>query len=82
LCGAYAKGGLEQDTDVFVGLNMHWEDQQFNLPKLPKKKAWYVFANTGADAPEDIHEPGSEPRLTDQKKFILKSRSVAVLVAR
>ena len=82
LCGAYAKGGLAQDDDIFVALNMHWEDQPFDLPKLPKKKAWYVFANTGADAPDDIHDPGDEPRLDDQKKLVLKSRSVAVLVGR
>ena len=82
LSGAYAKGGLTQDDDVFVALNMHWEDQTFDLPKLAKKKAWYAFANTGADAPEDIHELGSEPRLSNQKKLILKSRSVAVLVGR
>ena len=69
LCGAYAKGGLVKDDDVFVALNMHWEDQPFKLPKLAKKKAWHVFANTGAEAPEEIHELGSEPRLSDQKKL-------------
>ena len=82
LCGAYAKGGLVKDDDIFVALNMHWEDQPFDLPKLPKKKAWYVFANTGADAPDDIHDPGSEPRLDNQKKLNLIARSVAVLVGR
>jgi len=82
LCGAYAKGGLVQDDDVFVALNMHWENQSFDLPKLAKKKAWYTFANTGADAPEDIYELGREPRLSNQKKLILKPRSVAILVGR
>lgn len=82
LCGAYAKGGLAQDDDIFVAMNMHWEDQSFDLPKLPKKKTWRVFANTGMDFPNDIHELGSEPQLEDPKKLILKSRSVAVLVGR
>lgn len=82
LCGAYAKGGLAQDDDIFVALNMHWEDQPFELPSLPEGKAWYVFANTGADAPEDIHDIGAEPVLDDQKSLTLKSRSVAVLVGR
>jgi len=82
LCGAYAKGGLATDDDIFVAMNMHWEDQAFNLPKLPKGKAWHLFANTGADAPEDIHDLGAEPRLDDQKTLTLLSRSVAVLVGR
>jgi glycogen operon protein len=82
LCGAYAKGGLFEDDDIFVALNMHWETQTFELPALAKGKAWHVFANTGADAPEDIHEHGSEPRLEDQKALTLASRSVAVLVGR
>lgn len=82
LCGAYAKGGLAQDDDIFVALNMHWEDQVFSLPVLAKKRAWYVFANSGADAPDDIQEPGSETRLDDQKQMTLAARSVAVLVGR
>lgn len=82
LTGAYAKGGLAQDDDIFVALNMHWEDQSFTLPKLAKKKAWRVFANTGADSPNDIFDLGSEPKLDDQKQIVLKSRSVVVLVGR
>jgi glycogen operon protein len=82
LAGAYAKGGLAKDDDIFVALNMHWEDQSFALPKLPKKKTWHVFANTGADSPNDIFDMGKEPKLDDQKHIVLKSRSVAVLVGR
>ncbi len=82
LCGAYAKGGLAKDDNIFVALNMHWEDQSFALPAQPKKKAWYLFADTAADTPNDIHDIGSEPRLNNQKKIVLKARSVVVLVGR
>ncbi len=82
LCGAYAKGGLAQDDDIFVALNMHWEDQPFELPALAEGKAWHCFANTGALPPDDIYDLGSEPRLDDQKSLVLRSRSVAVLVGR
>ena len=54
----------------------------FELPALPEGKSWRVFANTGADAPEDIHDLGAEPVLDDQKSLTLKSRSVALLVGR
>jgi glycogen operon protein len=82
LCGAYAKGGLAQDDDIFVAMNMHWEEQTFELPALAKGKAWYCFANTGAKAPDDIYDLGSEPRLENQKMLTLRPRSVIVLVGR
>jgi isoamylase len=82
LAGAYAKGGLAKDDDIYVAINMHWEDQYFKLPKTPKGKKWYVFANTGMPAPEDIHEPGTEPQLDDQQNLMLTSRSVVLLLAK
>lgn len=82
LGGHYAKGGLVKDNDIYVAINMHWESQYFKLPKLPKKTAWHVFANTGMPAPEDIHEIGSEPRLDDQKHLMVESRAVVVLLSK
>ncbi len=81
LSGKHAKGGLAEDNDIFVAMNMHWEDQYFSLPQLPGKR-WFVFANTGVDAPYDICEPGEEVRLDDQVNLMLTSRSVIILVAR
>lgn len=81
LSGAHAKGGLAQDNDIFVAMNMHWESQHFTLPALPNK-AWYIFANTGASAPQDIHEPGQEVILSDQVNLMLSPRSVIILISR
>ena len=80
LSGAYAKGGMAEDDDIFAAFNMYWKNQVFKLPVLPKGKAWYVFANTGAD--EAIHELGKEPKMRNQKRLKLSGRSVAVLVGR
>jgi isoamylase len=66
---------------VYVLLNMHWEWQQFGLPTPPHGRRWHVFANTGMASPEDVWEPGQEPDLADQGRFLLLGRSVAVLVA-
>ena len=82
LGGDYAKGGLEQDNDIYVAMNMHWEDQYFGLPELPEGKAWFVFANTGMPAPEDVHEIGKEPCLDDQVHLMVSSRAVVVLVSK
>jgi isoamylase len=82
LSGEYAKGGLATDDDLFVAINEHWEDKFFDLPALPEGKQWHVFVNTAIESPEDIHEPGQEPPLDDQKNLPVTSRSVVILVGR
>jgi isoamylase len=82
LCGKHAKCGAVDDNTVYVAMNMHWEMHGFELPKLPKKMNWYVFANTDAPAPQDIWEPGKEPKLANQKEFLVGPRSVIVLAAK
>jgi isoamylase len=82
LSGEYAKGGLANDNDIYVAINMHWEPQNFKLPKLAQDKAWHVFANTGMSAPQDIYPIGSEPFLEDQKRLMLESHAVIVLLSK
>ncbi len=82
LSGAYAKGGLEQDEDIYVAINMHWDAQYIAVPKPSKGKKWHAFANTGVAAPEDIHEPGTGPELKDQKNLMLAARSMVILTSR
>ncbi len=80
LDGKHARGGNEPDEMIYVAMNMHWQKHWFELPGLPEGMNWHVFANTGAyDA---SFTPGEEPRLDDQKYFILNDRSVAILVGR
>lgn len=81
LCGAYAKGGLAQDNDIYVALNTHWKPHTFELPTPPSGGGWHLFANTG-DPAHEIHEPGHEPWLENQQKIALEPRSVAILVAK
>ena len=70
------------DDDLFVAINEHWEDHFFDLPVLPEGKQWHVFVNTAIESPEDIHEPGQEPPLEDQKNLPVTNRSVVLLVGR
>ena len=82
LGGAYAKGGLAQDNDIYVLMNMHWEDQTFDLPKLPFARKWHLAVDTAAASPDDIAEPGQEKLITQKDKITLKSRSVIVLIGK
>lgn len=81
LCGKHAKEGIA-DNYIYVAMNMHWETHWFELPGLPPGVQWHIFANTGANPPEDSWEPGREPLLENQYGLLLKDRSVAILVGK
>ena len=82
LCGKHAHGGRVEDSYIYVAMNMHWEGHEFGLPALPEGLHWHVFANTGAETPDDIYAPGSEPRLADQDRIWIGDRSVLILVGK
>ena len=82
LCGAHGRGGAEPDDYVYVAMNSHWDAHGFELPGLPEGLAWHVFANTGMPAPEDVHDVGHEPRLSDPSHVLLGPRTVMILVGR
>ncbi len=82
LCGRHAKGGTVDDNSIYVAMNMHWMMHGFGLPKLPDYMEWCVFANTDAQPPHDIWEPGKEVRLDNQEEFLVGPRSVVILIGR
>jgi glycogen operon protein len=82
LCGKHARGGSEVDNNMYVAMNMYWEPLSFELPGLPEGVNWHVFADTHAAPPEDSWEPGTEPVLEDQSRFLIGSRSVVILVGK
>ncbi len=82
LNGKHARGGKLEDNDIYVGMNMHWDSHWFELPRLPQGKSWHVFANTGAAAPQDVWELGSEPTLENQDGILVGDRSVVILVGK
>lgn len=82
LCGKHAKGGTVVDNYIYVAMNMYWETLPFEIPDLSNGLRWHVFANSSAPFPEDIWEPGREPLLEDQQRFLVGSRSVVILVGK
>jgi isoamylase len=78
LCG---KHGRVPDDYIYVAANAHWEALPFVPPLPPPGMFWHVLANTSMEPPEDIHEVGKEPRLTDGS-VIVGPRSIMVLVGR
>jgi glycogen operon protein len=82
LCGEHSRGGSDPDDDVYVAMNMCWDGHSFELPTLPDGERWYVFANTGAAAPEDVWEPGREVVLENQHSIFVGPRSAVILVGK
>ena len=82
LNGRYAKGGSAKDDFIYVAMNMYWDALPFELPRLPERTRWRVFANTGMPSPEDVFEPGDEPELENQAGCLVGGRSVLILVGR
>ncbi|TDX58996.1 glycogen debranching protein GlgX [Orenia marismortui] len=80
--GAAEEYNTKDDQFIYAAINMHWELHGFELPELPEDKNWYVFANTGMNAPEDIWEEGQEKKLNKQSEVLVASRSIIVLIAK
>ncbi len=74
LCGEYAEGC--GGSFYYVVVNMHWEDHEFALPRLPKKKKWKLLMVTG----------NKEPILSETLENIvdavykIEKRSIAVFI--
>lgn len=82
-CGAYGKRADGSSDDYFfVMYNMHWESHEFGLPRLPKKRMWYVAVDTSLGSVNGYYEAGQEPCLEDQKTYAVNERSIAVLIGK
>lgn len=64
------------DTDCFIAYNMHWIEHFFALPTLPAGKKWHRAADTSAG------EWGKPILLENQKKMIVKERSIVFLIGK
>ncbi|MDB9510041.1 glycogen debranching protein GlgX [Kamptonema animale CS-326] len=82
LCGKHAKAGSVEDNYIYVAINMHWEAQWFEIPGLPEQLRWHISVNTGCTSPDDIWEPGTEPKLENQHGILLGNRSIVILVGK
>lgn len=81
LCGKYAMvDRAHHDTTFYIACNMHWEDQEFDLPTLDKGVRWQVMVNT-AQIPSIVEGKPLET-LTNQKKFVVKAHSVVVFIGK
>ncbi len=68
---------------LYMAINCYWDALPFELPELPVNYHWYLFANTGLPAPDDIREPGQEAELEENlPSFLVGGRAVVILIGR
>jgi isoamylase len=84
LCGLHAAlmPARTADDYIYVAMNMYWESQTFELPRLPDNRRWHLFADTYRDSPNEICEPGKEKPVRAQRNLQVGSRSIVILVGR
>ncbi|MET8156807.1 glycogen debranching protein GlgX [Sphaerisporangium sp. NPDC005289] len=73
--GRDADGAMDQ---LYVVMNSHWEGHDVELPD-PAGGVWRLFADTGASAPNDVHDPGAEPATAYPGRLYVAPRSVVIL---
>ena len=68
-------GRMEQGEDlIYLALNVYWEEQRFELPKLPESYEWRCFADMTLDG------TGQENGSVAITEYRLHPRSAAVFV--
>jgi isoamylase len=78
---AYEMKTSLEGEHVFVMMNAWFKPLRFTLPRVDPHHAWHRVVDTSLGAGEDYCPPGKSP-LIDEKRYLLKDRSVAVLVSR
>ena len=70
-------GETEEGGEVcYAAYNMHWEEHDIALPNPGKKRKWYLAADTEKGV------LGTLKLLKDQRKLLLKPRTVQILIGR
>ena len=68
----------EEDDTFYIAYNMHWEEHEFDLPKLLGEEVWEIIMDTGKDVPKGTWLEG----IYADRNYSLQPRSVVVMVAR
>ncbi len=70
-------GETEEGGEVcYAAYNMHWMEHSIALPNPGKRRKWYLAADTEKGVPGDLK------LLEDQRKLLLKPRTVQILIGR
>jgi glycogen operon protein len=69
------------DNDFFIMFNSSTNMVPFKLQSPTDRKKWFRAIDTGLDSPNDIMQNGSEVLLESQQSYLVKARSIVVLIS-
>jgi glycogen operon protein len=78
---AFTLGGVGEEPDLHVMLNMYWGDLDFEVPAATGR-TWHRFIDTSLPPPEDVHPGGAEAPAAAGGAQRVGRRSVVVLLSR
>jgi len=70
------------DNDFYIMFNSNIELQSYIIADPPSRKEWYRVVDTGLSSPNDILLPGNEERLSSQRAYKVKARSIVILISK
>ena len=76
---AFTLGGVGEEADLHVMMNMHWEALEFEIPPAGGRR-WFRFVDTALASPEDVAESGLETPVPGETHLV-SGRSTVVLVS-
>ncbi|GMO42972.1 MAG: glycogen debranching protein GlgX [Termitinemataceae bacterium] len=78
------RSSIESDrgkNDFFIMFNASQNECPFCVPAPEQNKSWYRAVDTALPSPEDIMKEGQEIILNPQNEYIVRSRSVVILLS-
>ncbi len=77
---SFTLGGLGDECDLHVMMNMYWGDLDFDLPPV-EGRSWNRFIDTAEEPPQDFLDTGNEMSVPGSS-YRVRGRSVVVLVSK
>ncbi len=74
----HKKYKTKKDCYIYVAVNAHWEEHEYELPVVPDGLKWYLCCEASGFSAK----PGKEKLLTNGMRITLGPRSSVVLIAR
>ncbi len=72
----------KNDEFIYIGMNMGWMKNKFELPTLPKEKKWYLFSDTNMTDGIDIYGLNNEKKLENQNNIEIEARSIILALGK
>lgn len=71
LYGKYA--GVKEDASFYIAINMHWEEHEFDIPRLPQECDWICILDNATEQKDFV---------TKENKFKVAARNIVVFMSK